>query len=595
MINYRAPLDDIRFVLYDLLDYERTVAGLPCYKEATRDVVDPVLDEAARFCENKLLPLNAPGDAEGCAFENGVVRTPQGFKEAYQAFTTAGWTSLPCDPHYGGQGLPNVVQFVLEELICSTNLSFGIYPGISHAGYNALAQHGSNELKGLFLPKLVEGRWSSTMCLTEPQCGTDLGLIRTRAEPHGNGTFKITGSKIFTSAGEHDLTENILHMVLARLPDSPSGTRGISLFIVPKVLLKPDGTLGARNGVSCSSIEHKMGIKASATCAMSFDGAEGYLIGEPHKGMSYMFTMMNTARLSIGLQGLGLAETAYQSAVAYARERLQGRSLTGPKFPDKPADPIIVHPDVRKNLLTMRAYNEGARALALWVGTAVDVAARHPDSDRRTEAEDLVSLMTPIIKVFFTDYGFEATNLGLQVFGGYGYIRESGMEQLVRDARIAQIYEGTNGIQALDLVGRKMPQHSGRLLRRFFHPVSQFIEENSGNPQLEEFVLPLAKAFSRLQQATLWVAQEGLRNPEEAGAAATDYLRMFALVALAFMWARTVKVAIEKVGDENGEFYQAKLATANFYMKRLLPQTSGLFATIMTGARPIMDVPEEWF
>ena len=595
MVKYKAPLDDIRFVLYDLLDYERTVAGLPCYKEATRDVVDPVLDEAARFCENKLLPLNAPGDAEGCAFENGVVRTPRGFKEAYQAFTTAGWTGLPCDPQYGGQGLPNVLQFVLEELICSTNLSFGIYPGISHASYNALAQHGSNELKKSFLPKLIEGRWSGTMCLTEPQCGSDLGLIRTRAEPHGNGTFKITGTKIFTSAGEHDLTENILHMVLARLPDSPSGTRGISLFIVPKVLLKPDGTLGARNGVSCSSIEHKMGIKASATCAMNFDGAEGYLIGEPHKGMSYMFTMMNTARLSIGLQGLGLAETAYQSAVAYARERLQGRSLTGPKFPDKPADPIIVHPDVRKNLLTMRAYNEGARALVLWVGTAVDVATRHPDSDHRTEAEDLVSLMTPIIKVFFTDYGFEATNLGLQVFGGYGYIRESGMEQLVRDARIAQIYEGTNGIQALDLVGRKMPQHSGRLLRRFFHPVSQFIEENSGDPQLQEFVLPLAKAFSRLQQATLWVAQESLRNREEAGAAATDYLRMFALVALAFMWARTVKVAIGKVGDENGEFYQAKLATANFYMKRLLPQTSSLFAVIKSGAGPLMDVPEEWF
>ena len=595
MVKYKAPLDDIRFVLYDLLDYERTVAGLPCYKEATRDVVDPVLDEAARFCENKLLPLNAPGDAEGCAFENGVVRTPRGFKEAYQAFTTAGWTGLPCDPQYGGQGLPNVLQFVLEELICSTNLSFGIYPGISHASYNALAQHGSNELKKSFLPKLIEGRWSGTMCLTEPQCGSDLGLIRTRAEPHGNGTFKITGTKIFTSAGEHDLTENILHMVLARLPGSPSGTRGISLFIVPKVLLKPDGTLGARNGVSCSSIEHKMGIKASATCAMNFDGAEGYLIGEPHNGMSYMFTMMNTARLSIGLQGLGLAETAYQSAVAYARERLQGRSLTGPKFPDKPADPIIVHPDVRKNLLTMRAYNEGARALVLWVGTEVDIAARHPDPDRRMEAEDLVSLMTPIIKVFFTDYGFEATNLGLQVFGGYGYIRESGMEQLVRDARIAQIYEGTNGIQALDLVGRKMPQHSGRLLRRFFHPVSQFIEENSGDPQLQEFVLPLAKAFSRLQQATLWVAQESLRNREEAGAAATDYLRMFALVALAFMWARMVKVVMGKSRDEKNTLYQAKLATANFYMKRLLPQTSSLFAAIKSGAGPLMDVPEEWF
>jgi butyryl-CoA dehydrogenase len=595
MISYRAPLDDIRFVLYDLLSYEDTVAGLPCYKEATRDMVDAVLDEAARFCENKLLPLNALGDAEGCTFENGVVRTPRGFKEAYHAFTTAGWTGLACDPQYGGQGLPNVLQFVLEELICSTNLSFGIYPGVSHAGYNALEMHGSDELKRLFLPKLVEGKWSGTMCLTEPQCGSDLGLIRTKAEPLGNGTYKITGTKIFTSAGEHDMTENIVHMVLARLPHAPSGTKGISLFIVPKISLKPDGTLGARNGVSCGSIEHKMGIKAASTCAINFDGAEGYLIGESHKGMRYMFTMMNTARLAIGTQGLGLAETAYQSAVAYAKERLQGRSLTGPKFPEKPADPIIVHPDVRKNLLTMRAYNEGARALALWVGTAIDIAARHPDPDRRMEADDLVALMTPIIKAFLTDYGFEATNLGLQVFGGYGYIRETGMEQLVRDARIAQIYEGTNGIQSLDLVGRKMPEHTGRLLRRFFHPVSQFIEENTDNPQLQGFVPPLAKAFNRLQQATVWVAQESLRDREEAGAAATDYLRMFGLVALAYMWARTVKVAIGKLGDENGEFYQAKLGTANFYMKRLLPQTSGLFAAIMTGARPIMDIREEWF
>jgi butyryl-CoA dehydrogenase len=595
MISYRAPLDDIRFVLYDLLSYEDTVAGLPCYKEATRDMVDAVLDEAARFCENKLLPLNALGDAEGCTFENGVVRTPRGFKEAYHAFITAGWTGLACDPQYGGQGLPNVLQFVLEELICSTNLSFGIYPGVSHAGYNALEMHGSDELKRLFLPKLVEGKWSGTMCLTEPQCGSDLGLIRTKAEPLGNGTYKITGTKIFTSAGEHDMTENIVHMVLARLPHAPSGTKGISLFIVPKISLKPDGTLGARNGVSCGSIEHKMGIKAASTCAINFDGAEGYLIGESHKGMRYMFTMMNTARLAIGTQGLGLAETAYQSAVAYAKERLQGRSLTGPKFPEKPADPIIVHPDVRKNLLTMRAYNEGARALALWVGTAIDIAARHPDPDRRMEADDLVALMTPIIKAFLTDYGFEATNLGLQVFGGYGYIRETGMEQLVRDARIAQIYEGTNGIQSLDLVGRKMPEHTGRLLRRFFHPVSQFIEENTDNPQLQGFVPPLAKAFNRLQQATVWVAQESLRDREEAGAAATDYLRMFGLVALAYMWARTVKVAIGKLGDENGEFYQAKLGTANFYMKRLLPQTSGLFAAIMTGARPIMDIREEWF
>ncbi|MFQ5809685.1 MAG: acyl-CoA dehydrogenase family protein, partial [Armatimonadota bacterium] len=499
MVSYTAPLDDIRFALYELLGYEGAVAMLPGYEEPTRDMVDPVLDELARFCESELLPLNAPGDAEGCTFENGVVRTPRGFKEAYRAFAMGGWTGLACDPHYGGQGLPNVLQFVLEELICSTNLSFGMYPGVSHVVYHALALHGSDEQKRLFLPKIVDGTWSGTMCLTEPQCGTDLGLIRTKAEPDANNTYRITGTKIFITAGEHDLTENIIHMVLARLPSAPSGTKGISLFIVPKVLLRLDGTPGARNGVSCGSIERKMGIKASSTCAMDFDAAEGYLVGEPHKGMRYMFTMMNAARLAVGIQGLGLAETAYQSAVAYARERLQGRSPSGPKFPDKAADPIIVHPDVRKNLLTMRAYNESARALIIWIGMALDVAAKHPDPARRMEADDLVGLMTPVIKAFFSDYGFEATNLGLQVFGGHGYIRDAGMEQLVRDARIAQIYEGTNGIQALDLVGRKMPQHSGRLLRSFFHPVSRFIEETVGDSQLQEFVAPLAKAFAKLQ------------------------------------------------------------------------------------------------
>ncbi len=595
MVTYKAPLEDIRFVLYELLGYEETIAALPDYGEATRDMVDAVLDEAARFCENELLPLNGPGDLEGCTLENGNVRTPKGFKEAYRAFTEAGWTGLACDPALGGQGLPNVLQFVLEELICSTNLSFGVYPGLSHAGYSTLVLHSSDEQRRLFLQQIVEGKWTSSMCLTEPQCGTDLGLVRTKAVPNGNNTYKITGAKIFISAGEHDLTENIIHLVLARLPDAPSGTRGISLFIVPKFLVAPDGSLGARNGVTCGSIEHKMGIKASSTCALNFDAAEGYLVGEPNKGMRYMFSMMNTARLAIGLQGLGLAETAYQSAVAYARERLQGRSLSGAKFPEKPADPIIVHPDVRKNLLTIRAYNEGARALALWVGMAMDLAAKHPDPGRRKEADDFVALMTPVIKAFVTDYGFEATNLGLQVFGGYGYIRDFGMEQLVRDARIAQIYEGTNGIQALDLVGRKMPQHAGRLLRRFFHPVSQFIEENANNTELQEFVGPLAKAFGRLQQVTLWVAQEGLKDREQAGAAAGEYLRMFALVALAYLWARMAKVALGKLGGEKDAFYQAKLATARFYMRRLLPQTSSLMAAIMSGAGSIMDVREEWF
>lgn len=595
MIYYKAPLEDIRFVLYELLDYEGHIATLPNFTEATPDLVDTLLEEASRFCEKELLPLNGSGDSEGCTFDEGTVRTPRGFREAYKVFSEAGWTGLACDPRYGGQGLPNVLEFVLEEMICSTNLSFGIYPGLSHAGYISLARHGNEEQKSLFLPKLVNGSWTSTMCLTEPQCGTDLGLVSTKAEPQGDGTYKITGAKIFISAGEHDLSENIIHLVLARISGAPSGTRGISLFVVPKFLIKPDGTLGARNGVSCSAIEHKMGIKGSSTCAMNFDAALGTIVGEPHKGMSAMFSMMNAARLEIGLQGLGLAETAYQSAVAYAKERLQGRSLSGPMFPEKAADPIIVHPDVRKNLLTMRAYNEGARALALWVGMAVDNSANHPEPLRRTEAEDLLALMTPVIKAFFTDYGFEATNLGLQVFGGYGYIRDSGMEQLVRDARIAQIYEGTNGIQALDLVGRKLPQHAGRLLRRFFHPVSQFIEETAGDLALQEYVLPLTKAFGRLQQVTLWVAQEGMKDREQAGAAASDYLRLLALVALAYMWARMAKVALGKVGGERDAFYRAKLATARFYMMRLLPQTSALEAAIMSGAGSIMDVQEEWF
>ena len=595
MVTYSAPLDDVRFNLFELFDYEGEVAALPGYEEAARDLVDAVLEEGARFCENELLPLNRAGDEAGCVFENGVVRTPEGFKEAYRAFAEGGWVGLACAPAYGGQGLPKTVQFALDEFVCSTNLSFGMYPGLSYGAYRALELHGSGEQKALYLPKLAEGTWSGTMCLTEPHCGTDLGLIRTKAEPNGNGSYKITGTKIFISAGEHDLTENILHLVLAKLPDAPPGTRGISLFLVPKVLVGADGALGARNGVACGAIEHKMGIKASSTCVMNFEAAEGTLVGAPHSGMKAMFTMMNAARLVVGIQGLGLAETAYQSAAAYAKERLQGRALSGVKHPERPADPIIVHPDVRKTLLTMRAYNEGARALAVWVGMALDIADKHPEPERRQEADDLVALMTPIVKAFMTDAGHEVTNLGVQVFGGHGYIRETGVEQLVRDARIAQIYEGANGIQALDLVGRKLPQHMGRLLRRFFHPVADFLEENQAEAELMDFVLPLAKAFGRLQQATAWVAQQGLRDPEEAGAAASDYLRLFALVALAYLWARTAKVALAKREAENGAFYNAKLATARFYMTRLLPQSSALFAAIMAGAKPVMEPEEAWF
>jgi alkylation response protein AidB-like acyl-CoA dehydrogenase len=595
MLTYTAPLDDIRFVLNELHDYDGTVAALPGFEEAGGEMVDAILEEAGRFCENELLPLNQPGDKAGCTLENGVVRTPEGFKEAYRAFAEGGWTGLAGDPEYGGQGLPNTLQFLVSEMICSTNLSFGMYPGLSHGAYHLLAHCASDEQKQRFLPKLGDGSWSGTMCLTEAHSGTDLGLIRTKAEPRENGAYRITGTKIFISAGEHDLTENIVHLVLAKLPDAPPGTRGISLFIVPKFLVGADGALGARNGVTCGGLEEKMGIKASATCVLNFDEAEGHLVGAPHSGMRAMFTMMNMARLDVGVQGLGLAETAYQSAAAYARERLQGRALTGPKRPDKPADPIIVHPDIRHNLMTMRALNEGARALALWVAVNLDVADRHEDAERRQAADDLVALLTPVVKSFLTDIGFESANLGMQVFGGHGYIRETGMEQLVRDARIAQIYEGANGVQALDLVGRKLGQGNGRLLRRFFHPVRAYLEANRLNLKMAEFVQPTAKAYARLQRATLWVAQKGLADPEEAGAAASDYLRLFGLTALAYLWARAAEVSLKKADGEAGDFHAAKLATARYYMQRVLPRSSGLFAGIMAGKAPVMALDEAAF
>jgi alkylation response protein AidB-like acyl-CoA dehydrogenase len=595
MTTYKAPLRDFRFVLDELLDSSE-LAKLPGYEEATPDTIAAVLEEGARICEEVLFPLNRSGDEEGCTYENGVVRTPKGFREAYETFRAGGWTSLACDPEWGGQGLPHTLAFLFEEMVCSTNMSFGMYPGLSHGAYRALALHGSDAQKKIYLPKLTDGTWSGTMCLTEPHCGTDLGQIRTKAVPNGNGTYKLTGTKIFISAGEHDLTENIVHLVLARLPDAPEGIRGISLFVVPKFLARKDGSVGARNGVRCGSIEHKMGIKASATCVINFDDAEGELVGEPHKGMRAMFTMMNAARLGVAVQGLGLAETAYQSARAYASERLQGRALKGAAMPEKAADPIIVHPDVRRMLLTMKAFTEAARALAAWIGMEIDVAEKHPDPERRQEAEDLVALMTPILKAYFTDNGHAVANLGVQIMGGHGYIREHGMEQLARDARITQLYEGANGIQALDLVGRKLPQNMGRLLRRFFHPVDAFINANATDPKLGEFVLPLAKSFGKLQQATAFIAQQGLRDPDEAGAAASDYLKLFALTACAYVWAQTAAVALPKAesGDE-AWFYKAKLATARFYMTRILPESSSLLTVITSGAKPLMELEAEAF
>jgi len=597
MQTYTAPLRDMRFVMHELHD-SAALTKLPGLEEATPELLDTILEEAAKFLGGVLLPLNASGDLEGCHWDDGVVRTPKGFKEAYRAFVEAGWGALSSDPKYGGQGLPESVSKLVEEMICACNLSFGLYPGLSHGAYLALQSHGSEELKDLYLPKLVDGSWAGTMCLTEAHCGTDLGLLRTRAVPQPDGSYQITGSKIFISAGEHDLTENIIHLVLARMPDAPPGIKGISLFVVPKFLPKADGSVGARNGVKCTAIEHKMGIKASATCQLSFDEATGWLVGEPHKGMRAMFVMMNSERLSVGTQGLGIGEVAYQSAVAYARDRLQGRSLGGTKQPDKPADSIIVHPDVRRMLMTMRAYNEGCRALGVWVANALDRMERLPDCPERTEAEDFIALMTPVVKALFTDLGFEAANLGVQTYGGHGFIVDHGMEQFVRDARIAMIYEGTNGVQALDLVGRKIPANLGRSLRRFFHPVAEFIESHDADPDIAALLQPFARAFGALQLATAFIAQKGMSDPEEAGAASTDYLRMLGLVALGFMWVRMAKVAASKLPGALGEdaaFYRAKQATAAFYVDRILPQVGALLYSIKAGKASMMALEEAAF
>lgn len=595
---YEAPLDNIRFLLNDVFHAEK-LAEIPGYEEtAQTDLVDQILEEAAKFCRDELFPLNMSGDQEGCTLENGVVRTPKGFKEAYEKFCEGGWTAISSDPDYGGMGLPQLVHFTVMEMICSANMSFGMYPGLSQGAYDAIHLHGSQEQKDLYLPKLVDGSWSGTMNLTEPQCGTDLGLIKTKAVPHADddGSYAITGQKIYISAGEHDLTENIVHLVLARLPDAPEGVKGISLFIVPKFIPKEEGgdwKPGERNAVSCNSIEHKMGIKASATCVMLYEEAKGWLVGEPHKGLRAMFTMMNAARLAVGVQGLGLSEVAYQNALFYAKDRLQMRALDGAKEPDKPADPIIVHPDVRRMLLTSKAFTESARALAYWVGMTLDYAEKHPDEKKREEAEDLVALMTPIIKAYLTDKASDVANLAIQVHGGAGYIGEYGVEQYARDAKITQIYEGTNGIQALDLVGRKMPKGYGRMLRRFFHPVSQFIQDHQDDADLQEFIFPLAKSFAKLQQSTAIIAQKGLKNPNEAGAASTDYLHQFALVALGYMWMLMVKAAKEKQAEgANGkdDFYDAKIKTARFFFQRMMPEADARFKMVMAGADSMMDL-----
>lgn len=600
MPQYRAPLDDYRFLLTELFDASR-LTRYEGYVDATPDLLLTALQEAGTLCTEVLFPLNASGDQEGCTWEAGNVRTPSGFREAWRAYVDGGWLGLSCDPVHGGQGLPLTMRVLVDEMACAANLSFAMFPGLTLGVYEGIAAHATDDLRRLWLPRLVSGDATGTMCLTEAHAGTDLGIIRATAIPVDDGTFHVSGTKIFISAGEHDLAPNIVHLVLARLPDAPAGTRGISMFLVPKFLPDENGAPAARNGVTCGSIEHKMGIRASPTCVLNFERATGWLVGEPHRGLRAMFTLMNGARLGVGLQGLGLAEVSYQNAVAYARDRQQGRAPGGPRQPDAPADPIIFHPDVRRGLLTMRAFTEGARALACWTALFLDQEARDPDPARREEAADLVALLTPIIKAFFTDLGFASTNIGLQTFGGHGYIREFGMEQVVRDARIGQIYEGTNHIQALDLVGRKLPEGGGRLARRYAALLEEVLAAAGRDARLAGLAKPLAAAAGRLQQATAALGARALQNPEEPAAGATEYLHLFGYVALGHMWLLMSRAALARLDGADDKaalpprFYEAKLATARFYVERLLPQTESLLTSILAGAGSITAFPPDAF
>jgi alkylation response protein AidB-like acyl-CoA dehydrogenase len=584
---YNAPLEDFRFLYHEFLDLDECRA-LPSMAEATPDVIDAVLEEAARLSEEVLQPLNAVGDEQGCRFDDGRVFLPEGFGEAYRRYTDGGWPALTTDPEYGGQGLPSFVGLGLSEMINAANPSFAAYPGLTHGAYEVIHAHGSEQQKRTYLPAMVEGRWTGTMNLTEPHCGTDLGLIRTRAERADDGTYRISGTKIWISAGEHDLAENIVHLVLARTPDAPPGTKGISLFIVPKFLPDADGNPGERNGVRCGGVDHKMGMQASATCEMIYEDAVGELVGEENRGLAHMFTMMNAARLVTGIQGLGMAAVAQHNAVMFAQERLQGRALDGPRFPDKPADPIIVHPDVRRMLMIGKASVEGARSLGLYTGVQLELEQHHPDAEVRERASHWVALMTPIIKAWFTDLGSEVANLGMQVHGGAGYIVDTGVEQFVRDVRITQIYEGTNGVQALDLVGRKLVAGSGATLKSFFDHAGALLADAT-EPELAEFTEPLKEACDRLQQTSAWVYRKMAADPLEAGAASSDYLRLFALTAMAFVWTRQAAIAHRRLqaGEGRADFYRAKLDTARFFITRMLPDTLGLDAKIRAGAAPL--------
>jgi len=596
MPTYTPPLRDMQFLMHEVFKVADEYKAMPPHAEVDVDTVNAILEEGGKFASEVTFPLNQVGDQEGCRLDPKTheVTTPKGFKEAYAKYVEGGWPALSADPEYGGQGLPIVVNQCFYEMLNSANQAWTMYPGLSHGAYEALHTHGTPDQKKTYLPKLVSGQWTGTMCLTEAHCGTDLGLLRTKAEPQPDGTYKLTGNKIFISAGEHDMAENIVHLVLARLPDAPQGSKGISLFVVPKFKVTPDGKIGERNAIYCGGLEHKMGIHGNATAQIVLDGATGTLVGEPNKGLQAMFVMMNAARLGVGNQGLGLTEVAYQNAVVYAKDRIQMRSLSGPKAADKPADPIIVHPDVRKMLLTARAFAEGGRAFAIWIALQIDKELSSTDEQERKDAADLVALATPIVKAFLTDNAWLATSHCLQVFGGHGYIKEWGMEQFVRDSRINMIYEGTNTIQSLDLLGRKVLADNGAKLKKFGKLVRDFVEEEGTNEAMQEFVNPLAELGEKVTKLTTEIGMKAFQNPDEVGAAAVDYLRVCGHLVFGYFWARMAKVALAK--EAGGDpFYKAKLATARFYFAKLMPETASLIRTARAGAKPMMDVEEALF